>query len=149
MVIYYYNVKRGDLVSNLNHTITEKFQCTVKENDYFNKNILDQLAKLQEVAAKLNKNIIRACTYCGCIEINANNKLYSYNDDINLDMIKILDPHHITGTLCEDCRDRIENDIGSCLYHLACISNSFDLNLNGILLQEMNKVNLLGKFNIE
>lgn len=149
MVKYYYKVNWGDLVSNLNTTITEEFQCTVKENDYFNKNILEQLAKLQEVAAKLNKNIVRACTYCGCIEINANNKLYSYNDDINLDMIKLLDPHHISGMLCEDCKDLIEKNIGSCLYYLACISNSFDLNLNEVLLKEMDKINILGKFNIE
>jgi hypothetical protein len=136
-------------VSNLNNTITEEFQCTVKENDYFNKNILEQLAKLQEVSAKLNKTVIRACTYCGCIEINANNKLYSYDGDINLDMIKLLDPHHISGDLCEDCKDLIEKNIGSCLYYLACISNSFDLKLNEVLLKEMNKINILGKFNIE
>lgn len=136
-------------MSKLNNTITEEFQCTVRENDFFNKNILEQLAKLQEVSAKLNKTIIRACTHCGCIEINANNKLYSYDDDINFDMIKLLDPHHISGDLCEDCKDLIEKNIGSCLYYLACISNSFDLNLNEVLLKEMNKINILGKFNIE
>ncbi|QUI24355.1 DUF1573 domain-containing protein [Vallitalea pronyensis] len=136
-------------MSDPSHTITDEFQCTVKENDCFNKNILEQLAKLQEAAAKVNKSIIRACTYCGCIEINANNKLYSYHDDINLDMIKLLDPHHISGELCDACRDRIEKDMGSCLYYLACISNSFDLNLDDVLLKEMDIIHLLGKFHIE
>lgn len=137
-------------MSNAKNTITNEFQDTVREYEYFHKNILEQLVKFQELSAKLNKNIIRACSTCGCIEINANKFDFSNNArELSFEAIRLLEDHHIKGNLCEDCKDLIEKHMGSCLYYLTYMCNSLNLDFNDIFIKEMDKINLLGRFNIE
>ena len=55
---------------------------------------------------------------------------------------------HVEGTLCENCRDAIERDIGRNVFYLASLCNALDLNLYDIILKENDRIRMLGKYNL-
>jgi len=55
---------------------------------------------------------------------------------------------HLEGTLCENCRDLIEKDIGRNMFYLASICNTLDLNLYDIIIKELDRIKMLGKYNL-
>ncbi|TCT14385.1 hypothetical protein EDC18_106189 [Natranaerovirga pectinivora] len=128
-------------MSAIHDLITEELQFLVEEYECINKSILDQITKLSEYSNKINRSIIKACTQCGCLKIEGKKLDFETAHD-ELDT-------QCYGNICPDCKEFVEKNMGSCLYYLAALCNTLDLNLYDILLKEVKKVDLLRKYNIE
>jgi hypothetical protein len=126
--------------------IVDQFQFSVSELLVRNKSVLDTLTKYQESNARVNRSIMKAVTQCGCISINASKQNYQSVDDF--EEMKNSMKTHIDGTLCENCRDLIEKDIGRNLFYLASLCNTLDLNLIDIVIKEQERLKILGKYNL-
>lgn len=124
--------------------IFDKFQNDVNESLIRHRSILDIESKLTESNARINRALIKSVTNCGCIQINASKVTTSYDNE----NFKEHNDNHLIGELCDNCRDVIENEIGTSLFYLTSLCNSLNLNLYDILLKEENKINILGKFNL-
>lgn len=126
--------------------LTDEFQYTVSDLLVRNKSIIDQITKFQDSNARVNRAIVKSVTQCGCIKIHAKKQNFSSDGDIE-EMQKSMKTH-IEGKLCSNCRDMIEKDIGRNLFYLASICNSLDLNLYDIILKELERIKMLGKYNL-
>jgi len=130
----------------LNDMVVDKFQYTVQELLVRNKSIIDQLTKFQDSNARINRTIVKAVTQCGCIQINAHKQ--PFNDEDVFDDISSSVENHLTGNLCDNCRDLIEKEMGSNLFYMASLCNTLDLNLYDIIIKELDRAKLLGKYNM-
>ncbi|WP_058486908.1 nucleoside triphosphate pyrophosphohydrolase family protein [Defluviitalea phaphyphila] len=132
---------------DLRDAITDEFQYTVENTLFRNKSILDQITKFQDSCSRVNRNIIKATTQCGCIKINSYKQKYPENiSDISIEKLKVMMDKHISGELCENCRDAIEKEIGKNLFYLASLCNTLNLNLYDIIIKELERINMLGNF---
>ncbi|MGE5614285.1 MAG: DUF1573 domain-containing protein [Bacillota bacterium] len=127
--------------------LIDEFQYTVQELIFRNKSIVDSITKFQESNARVNRAIVKAVTHCGCIRINAEKQ--KLPEDGSFEEIRKAMDTHVSGKLCDNCRDRIEKELGKNLYYMASICNTLDLNLYDIIIKEQNHVKLLGQFNLE
>lgn len=123
-----------------------QFQYTVGELLVRKKSILDLITKFQDSNGRVNREIVKAVTQCGCVKINAKKQVYP--DGVDFDEIRTLMETHLEGTLCENCRDLIEKDIGRNMFYLASICNTLDLNLYDIIIKELDRIKMLGKYNL-
>jgi hypothetical protein len=126
--------------------MVDQFQYTVGELLVRNKSILDLITKFQDSNGRVNREIVKAVTQCGCVKINAQKQIYP--DGADFDEIRTLMETHLEGSLCENCRDLIEKDIGRNMFYLASICNTLDLNLYDIILKELDRIKMLGKYNL-
>lgn len=126
--------------------MVDQFQFTVGELLIRNKSILDLITKFQDSNARVNRGIVKSVTQCGCLKVNAEKQVSFIDND--LDQVKNLMNSHLEGELCENCRDFIEKDIGRNLFYLASICNALDLNLYDIIIKELDRVKMLGKYNM-
>lgn len=124
----------------------DEFQYTVNELLVRNKSVIDSITKFQDSNARINRSIVKAVTQCGCISINA--KKQSFPEDGDFEEIRNAMKTHVEGKLCENCRDLIEKDIGRNLFYLASICNILDLNLYDVMLKELDRIKMLGKYNL-
>ncbi|AKN33005.1 hypothetical protein Ccar_19970 [Clostridium carboxidivorans P7] len=69
-----------------------------------------------------------------------------HDENINIESLKDCLKSHISGELCDSCREVIEHEIGNNLFYLTSLCNSLDLNLFDVLLKENDKINTLGKY---
>ena len=97
--------------------IFDTFQNDVSTSLIRHKSILDVLTKYTESCSKVNRSVAKAVTNCGCIDITASN-----------------------------CREVIENQIGTSLFYLVSLCNILDINLYDVLINETSKLDTLGKF---
>jgi len=130
----------------LKDIMISQFQYTVGELLVRNKSILDLITKFQDSNGRVNREIVKAVTQCGCVKINAKKQVYP--DGVDFDEIRTLMETHLEGTLCENCRDLIEKDIGRNMFYLASICNTLDLNLYDIIIKELDRIKMLGKYNL-
>jgi hypothetical protein len=130
----------------MKETTLDSFQFAVSELLVRNKSILDEMSKIQDSNARINRTISKAVTQCGCIKINASKQ--DYPEDIEYTKIKDYMSSHLEGKLCSNCRDILEKDIGRHLFYLTTICNNLDLNLYDIILKESERLRLFGKFNL-
>lgn len=126
--------------------LCENFQSSVDEVLTRHKSILDTITKLQESSSKINRAVIKSATSCGCIKIDASNQKVPDDIDYN-DLANYLD-NHLRGELCEVCREKIIEEIGSNLFYIAALANNFDINLYDVMLKECKKIKALGKFSL-
>lgn len=126
--------------------MVDEFQYTVQELLVRNKSIIDAITKYQDSNARVNRSIVKAVTQCGCIKINA--KKQKMTEDSNYDELRDVMETHLEGTLCDNCRDTVEKEIGTNLFYLASICNTLDLNLYDIVIKELERVKMLGKYNL-
>lgn len=124
----------------------DKFQDVVSEYLIRHKSILDVLSKNQEVVSRVHRSVVKAVTNCGCVRINASKQVYP--DTIEFSELKDYLSTHFQGTLCKECKDAIENDIGRSVFYLAALCNLLDLDMQDIVDREYNKVTALGMFNL-
>lgn len=125
--------------------IFDNFQNNVSESLLRHKSILDIMTKYSESSARVNRAIAKAVTNCGCVEINAKKQnLHEENELLNEFNYAL--ESHLNGTLCDNCRDVIEGEIGNELFYLTSLCNSIDINLYDVLLKEQDKIDTLGKF---
>lgn len=127
--------------------IFDDFQNAVDESIIRHKSILDIMTKLQESNGRINRAVAKSITNCGCIEVNGRKQyLPENNDSINIESLKDSFTTHISGKLCDNCRDVIERELGNNLFYLTSLCNTLDLNLYDVLLKEYDKINTLGKY---
>ena len=122
--------------------IYDDFQNSVNDSLLRHRSILDLITKYSESNARVNRATAKAVTNCGCIQISAEKQQLTENDSIeNLNF-----KSHLSGNICDNCREIIEREIGNDLFYLTALCNSLDINLYDILLKESDKINTLGKF---
>jgi hypothetical protein len=126
--------------------IFDDFQNAVSESLLRHKSILDIITKFQESNARINRAIAKSVTNCGCIEVCAKKQRMSEDNTLNIEFLKNCLNTHTKGSLCDNCRDVIQNEIGNNLFYLTSLCNILDLNLYDILLKEYDKINTLGKY---
>lgn len=126
--------------------LIDDFQYTAQELLVRNKSILDLITKYQDSNSRVNRAIIKSVTQCGCMTISAHKQ--HIPEEASFDEMKNLAAGHIDGTLCDNCRDAIERDIGRNVFYLASLCNSLDLNLYDIILNENDRIRMLGKYNL-
>lgn len=134
------------MLKDLNDMMVDKFQYLVLELLVRNKSILDSITKFQDSNGRINRSIIKSITQCGCIKVNADKQ--SFPEDGEFEEIRKAMETHIEGSLCDNCRDLIEKDIGRNLFYLASICNSLDLNLYDVLIKEYDRLKMLGNYNL-
>lgn len=125
--------------------IFDDFQNSVDDSLLRHRSILDIMSKYTESTARVNRAITKAVTNCGCIKINAD-KQTLLNDNMSMDELNSCLQSHISGKLCDNCREIIEKEMGNNLFYLTSLCNALDINLYDILLNEYDKINTLGKF---
>lgn len=133
-------------MSSMKDTAIDSFQYTVSELLIRNKSILDGITKLDDSNARICRDISKAVTQCGCIRINASKQ--DYPEGMELENIKKLMNSHVDGKLCSSCRDLIEKDIGRHLFYLTALCNTLDLNLYDVLIKELERLQMLGKYSL-
>lgn len=126
--------------------VVDKFQYTVQDLLVRNKSIIDQLTKFQDSNSRVNRNIVKAVTQCGCIKIDAHRQ--PFDKDGAFDDADSTFETHVSGTLCDSCRDLIEKELGSNLFYMASLCNTLDLNLYDIMIKELERAKMLGKYNM-
>lgn len=126
--------------------MVDDFQYTVQELLVRNKSILDSLTKFQESNSRINRSIIKAVTQCGCIKISAKKQIFP--EDASFEEVRDSMDSHVEGKLCNTCRDAIEKEIGRNLFYLASVSNNLDLNMYDMIIKELERIKLLGKYNL-
>lgn len=126
--------------------IIDEFQYTVSELLVRNKSVIDSITKFQDSNARINRSIVKAVTQCGCINVNAKKQVFP--DDGDFEEVRNAMGTHIEGKLCDNCRDLIEKDVGRNLFYLASICNTLDLNLYDIIIKELDRIKMLGKYNL-
>ena len=125
------------------------FQTFIDDILIRNKSILDQTTKLQDACTHLCRSISKSATTCGCISINAHKQPYPpRTSELSMDDLKSLMSTHIDGTLCPNCQELIEKEMGRVLFYLGAIANTMDLSLSDILEHEKKRTELLGKFSL-
>ncbi|MFR3174224.1 MAG: DUF1573 domain-containing protein [Clostridium sp.] len=125
--------------------IFDTFQNDVSTSLIRHKSILDVLTKYTESCSKVNRSVAKAITNCGCININASKQEFD-NTDTSLDELSKSFSTHLNGKLCDNCREIIENQIGTSLFYLVSLCNILDINLYDVLINETSKLDTLGKF---
>ncbi|AGC67296.1 hypothetical protein Cst_c02720 [Thermoclostridium stercorarium subsp. stercorarium DSM 8532] len=134
-------------MTRLENTLLDEFQYTSQDLLIRNKSILDSMTKMIESSAKISRTLVKAVTQCGCIKINGEKQEIPEHAD-SLEEIQAHMKTHLTGSLCENCRDLLEKDIGRNLFYLAAMCNILDLNLYDIILKELKRLKLLGKYSL-
>ena len=127
-------------------SFNEEFQTNVALLVARNNNILDILTKYQDSCAKVCRTTIKSATGCGCISISAKKMPF------DIEKIKTKTPKELSGTidsLCTDCKERLENDIGESLFYIAALCNAMEISMKEIMKKEIKNVEILGKYSLK
>lgn len=130
----------------MNDLLFDQFQEKVDEVLIRHVSVLDIITKLEESNAHINRAVIKTITSCGCLEINASKNIIPEGTEFT--DLKNYNKSHLNGEICQTCRDKVEQEIGSHLFYVAAICNHLDLNLYDIILQEYKRINALGSFSL-
>jgi len=122
------------------------FQKSVEQYLIQHRSILDVLSKFQESNARVNRAIAKASTQCGCIAIKSEKQ--KYPSDVKLEDIHKYVNSQMEGTLCENCKEIIETELGSNLFYTAAICNILDLDFEEIVHKEEERISTLGVYNL-
>ncbi|WP_352419805.1 DUF1573 domain-containing protein [Proteiniborus sp.] len=128
-----------------NDKICNNLQNTVSSVLIRHKSILDIITKLEESNSRINRAVVKSVTSCGCISINATKQDYSQGSFVEIkDSLK----SHIEGELCDNCKEKIQEEIGNHMFYIASLCNSFNLNLDEIISEELKKLKTLGIYSL-
>ncbi len=133
-------------MKDMKDMLVDEFQYTVQELLFRNKSIIDSITKFQDSNARVNRAIVKAVTQCGCIEIDARKQ--EMPEDGDYEEVRNAMKTHVSGKLCENCRDQIEKELGKNLFYIASLCNTLDLNLYDIIIKEQDRVKMLGQYNL-
>ena len=125
--------------------LCDEFQNTVSELLIRHQSILDILTKFQESTARVSRAVAKAVTSCSCIKVVTEKTLLP--EDVTVEQLKALLNSNIYGSICDDCRDIIESEMGKSLFYMAAMCNTLDLNLYDVLVKEQKKIDTLRIFN--
>ncbi|GIP41525.1 hypothetical protein J31TS4_48050 [Paenibacillus sp. J31TS4] len=124
----------------------KEFQEQVSELLLRHRSVLDVLSKFQQSNAAVHRSTVKAVTECGCIEVNAGKQHFTQDMTLS-DARQVLDSH-MSGRLCENCREIVGAEIGKNLFYLASLCNLLELDLQQIVSDESRKCSTLGLFNL-
>lgn len=124
----------------------DSFQEKVDEVLIRHTSVIDLMAQIQNASSRTNRAIVRSITECGCIAIDAS-KIH-FPEDLSEEHIRAHRDSHLKGELCENCREKVEEEIGNLTFYVTGLCNTLDLNLYDIMLKEYKKINTLGKFSM-
>lgn len=125
--------------------IFDDFQNAVNESLLRHKSILDIMTKLQDSEARINRAVAKAITNCGCLQVDAR-KQHVPGDGDDIENLKDCLQTHLSGKLCESCREVVEREIGNNIFYLTSLCNILDISLYDVLIKEFDKINTLGKY---
>ncbi|MCA0758379.1 DUF1573 domain-containing protein [Paenibacillus sp. N4] len=123
-----------------------QFQMQVSELLLRHRSLLDVMSKFGQSGASVNRAVTKAVTDCGCIELNARKQEYS--DELNLEGAKETLQSHISGAVCEHCRDVLKSELGRNLFYMTALCNQLDIKLDDVIAEEYKKCSTLGLFNL-
>ena len=124
----------------------EQFQNFIDDLVLRNKSILDQMTKLQDASARLNRTLSKSATTCGCIKMNIIKQQLDFAHITSPEELKSLLSTHIEGYPCPECNEAIEKEMGRVLFYLAAIANTLGISLSSVLENEKTRTNLLGNY---
>ena len=127
-------------------TELEDFQNFLDDIPIRNKSILDQMMKLQDASAKLNRSISKSSTTCGCTSMSITKQHYSLMETLSHDELKTLLSSHIEGHLCPNCEEAIEKEMGRLLFYLSALANTLGISLSSVLENEKARTALLSNY---
>ncbi len=133
-------------MTELKDTVLDEFQYTSQDLLIRNKSILDCMTKMTDSCSRVSRTLVKAATHCGCIQIIGQKQDIPLLTD--MDDMKDHMHSHIEGTLCDNCRDLLEKEMGRNLFYLSAICNTLDLNLYDIIIRELERLKLLGKYSL-
>ncbi len=123
-----------------------RFQDIVSQYLIRHQSVLDIISKLQEASSRTNRAVVKSITSCGCLKVSAEKQ--QMPDDISFTQMKEYMDNHLSGRLCEDCCEVLEDEIGKTLFYLAALCDVLNLNLSEIMEKELNRMSTLGIFNL-
>lgn len=135
-----------EVIYTMNKSNNVTFQKSVDQFLIQHRSILDVITKYQESNARVNRAIVKAVTQCGCIKIKANKQIIPSNTKL-MEIHKFMDTH-IEGSLCENCKEIIETELGSNLFYSTAICNMLNLDFNKIIKKEEERISTLGIYNL-
>ncbi|MFF2484035.1 DUF1573 domain-containing protein [Paenibacillus sp. NPDC058071] len=124
----------------------DQFQQQVSELLLRHRSLLDVLSKFGQSGASVNRAVSKAITDCGCIELNARKQNYSAEPD--LEKAKSTLQSHLSGELCEHCRDVLKAELGRNLFYTTAMCNLLEIKLDDVIADEYDKCKALGLFNL-
>jgi hypothetical protein len=101
---------------------------------------------LDEASARVNRAIAKAVTACGCLKISASRQ--TFPSDASFSELRNFTTSHLEGTLCPECRDVLESEIGRTLFYVAALCDLLDLDIEEVMEQERERLSTLGIFNL-
>lgn len=129
-----------------NNDVVCSFQDKVAELLLKHRSILDSLSKHTESATRINRAITKAVTGCGCISIHARKQ--QLPAEISLEECRKYMDSHVEGSLCENCREIIEEEMGNQLFYLSALCHLLGFKLEDIIKQEYERLNALGFYHL-
>lgn len=131
---------------NEKNSLCDNFQKEVSQILIRHKSILDIMTKLDEYNARINRAVAKSVTSCGCIEIHAVKQDFDSN---TFEDLAHTAKSHIGGSICENCAEVLEEEIGSYLFYLASLCDTLDINLHHIMEKEFERIKTLGVFSLK
>lgn len=124
----------------------EQFQDQVSQLLLRHRSVLDIMSKLNQTSAAVNRSVTKAITDCGCIELNASKQPFDQLE--SLDGARQNIPSHVSGQLCEHCKEFVETSLGRNIFYLTALCTQLDLDLREVIAKESDKCSTLGIFNL-
>lgn len=128
----------------MNDIILDDFQNSVSESLIRHRSIIDIMTKFNESNARVNRALAKSVTSCGCISVSAHKQ--KLPDDASFENISGLLSYQVEGQLCDNCKDVLEDEIGTNIYYLAALCDSLGINLFDAIIKRYDKLKTLGKF---
>lgn len=128
----------------MNDIILDDFQNSVAESLIRHRSIIDIMTKFNESNARVSRALAKSITSCGCISVSAHKQ--KLPDDASLENISDLLSYQVDGELCDNCKEVLEDEIGTNLYYLAALCDSMGINLFDVIIKRYDKLQTLGKF---
>lgn len=122
------------------------FQQSVNRQLIRHRSVLDLATKLQESQARLQRAVAKAITQCGCIEVHARKQTFPTDGTLE-DALKAVESH-VTGALCEQCREIVETEMGQHLFYLTALAQILGLQVQDVIDQEQRHMDLLGPYGL-
>lgn len=124
--------------------ILDDFQNSVAESLIRHRSIIDIMTKFNESTARVNRAMAKSVTTCGCINVSAHKQ--KLPDDASLENISDLLSYQVEGQLCDNCKEVLEDEIGTNIYYLAALCDALGINLFDTIIKRYDKLQTLGKF---
>lgn len=122
------------------------FQQSVDRQLIRHRSVLDLATKLQESQARLQRAVAKAATQCGCIEVHVRKQAFPTDGTLQ-DAMRAVESH-VSGQLCEQCRETVETEMGQHLFYLTAMAQILGLQVDAVIEQEQRHMDLLGPYGL-